>query len=300
MKPIHPLFIIQLALNVILSLLIATSVSADTASQASSSRLASLAANRIVSVGGAVTEIIYALGEEHRLVARDTTSNFPAEALKLPDVGYIRRLSPEGVLSVNPDLIISQEGAGPPEAVELLRSASIPMIEIPEGYTSEAVIAKINGVAAALGVPEKGAFLAERIQNELDQATAGTKGTPAKRVLFILSLQGGRIMAAGNNTSAQGIIELAGGVNAINGYEGYKPVTDEAITLSNADTILLMVRAGADAITNEALFSHPAISTTPAAQNKSVVRMDGMLLLGFSTRTGQAVTDLSHALRNEN
>ena len=76
-------------------------------------------ASRVVSIGGAVTEIVYALGEEARLVARDTTSNYPPEATALPDVGYIRRLSPEGVMSVRPDLILSEEGAGPPEALKV-------------------------------------------------------------------------------------------------------------------------------------------------------------------------------------
>lgn len=80
-------------------------------------------ASRVVSLGGAVTEIVFALGEEDRLVARDTTSDHPAAAEELPDVGYIRALSAEGVLSVSPDLILAEEGAGPPEAVELLKRA---------------------------------------------------------------------------------------------------------------------------------------------------------------------------------
>ena len=60
-------------------------------------------AKAVVTVGGPVTEIVYALGEQDRIVARDTTSVYPPEANQLPDVGYMRRLSPEGVLSVNPD-----------------------------------------------------------------------------------------------------------------------------------------------------------------------------------------------------
>lgn len=285
MTRIHPFFVLQTALVVLLSLFLAATAKADQPAQ------------RIVSVGGAVTEIVYALGEDHRLVARDTTSNHPAEALELPDVGYIRRLSPEGLLSVNPDLIIAQEGAGPPEAVALLQEAAVPMIEIPEGHDTEAVVAKITAVAEALGVAEKGAALAGDVRKQIEAAQAGATGLAGKRVLFILSMAGGRIMAGGVDTPADGIIGMVGATNATADFEGFKPVTDEAILASGADVILVMDRTGDMGITDDALFSHPAIAATPAGQNRAVVRMDGMMMLGFSVRTPEAVRELSKALQ---
>src|SRR6188768_3457559 len=68
--------------------------------------------NRIVAVGGSITEIVYALGEEKRLIARDSTSVYPEAAFSLPDVGYMRALSPEGVLSVKPNAILALQGSG--------------------------------------------------------------------------------------------------------------------------------------------------------------------------------------------
>ncbi len=70
--------------------------------------------HRIVSLGGAVTETLVALGEEDRIVARDATSTWPARIRDLPDVGYIRALSPEGVLSMRPDLILAEEAPDRP------------------------------------------------------------------------------------------------------------------------------------------------------------------------------------------
>src|SRR5690606_13928191 len=107
-------------------------------------------ASRIVAIGGSVTEIIHALGEEGRLVGRDSTSLFPEEALALPDVGYVRALSAEGVLSIEPDLIIAIEGAGPPEAVALLKDAGVDYVEIPEGNDTDAIVKKIRAVGAVL------------------------------------------------------------------------------------------------------------------------------------------------------
>ncbi|WP_353476363.1 ABC transporter substrate-binding protein (plasmid) [Salipiger sp. H15] len=257
-------------------------------------------AQRIVSIGGSVTEIVYALGEEDRLVARDTTSTYPPEVAALPDVGYIRQLSPEGVLSVNPTLVLTEEGAGPPEAVDLLKEASVEFVEIPEGYDRAAVLTKIRRVAEVLGVPEKGERLASDVAGALDDAGRivgeETSGTPPRRVLFVLSMQGGRIMAGGANTAADGIIRLAGGVNAIAGFEGYKPLSDEAVISAAPDVILMMARGGALAVSDDALFAHPAIRSTPAGEARSVLRMDGMKLLGFGPRTAEAATELAHAL----
>jgi iron complex transport system substrate-binding protein len=255
---------------------------------------------RIVSVGGAVTEIVYALGEEDRLIARDTTSTWPAVAEALPDVGYMRALSAEGVLSVGPDLVMIEEGSGPPETLDLLRSASVPIATIPVAMDAEGILARIDAVAEVLEVPEKGAELHARIEAELAAAeTAAATQGDRKRVLFVLSTQGGRIMASGTDTSADGIIAMAGGENAVTGFQGYKLMTDEAVLAARPDVVLMMDRSGDHAADNVTLFALPALATTPAAATQSVVRMDGLLMLGFGPRTAEAVTALHRALYGE-
>ncbi|QBY01480.1 hemin ABC transporter substrate-binding protein [Rhodophyticola sp. CCM32] len=252
--------------------------------------------DRVLAIGGSVTEIIYALGQQDRLVARDTTSSFPPEAEALPDVGYMRALSPEGVLSVNPDLVIAEAGSGPPETIEVLEEAAINFVMVPDGYDRASIGEKIRAVAAALGVDAAGEDLAAEVDADLAEAeaAAATGGTPP-RVLFILSMQGGRILASGTDTGAAGIIALAGGENAVTEFDGYKPLTDEAVTALAPDVILMMDRQGDHSAADAELFSHPALSTTPAAQTGSVVRMDGLLMLGFGPRTPEAVRALSAA-----
>lgn len=251
-------------------------------------------AKQIISIGGSVTEIIYALGEQDRLVARDTTSNYPPAALDLPDVGYMRRLSPEGILSVSPDLIIAEDGSGPNETIELLSEAQIPFVTIPIGFDRERVTAKITSVATVLGVPEKGVSLAAQVAADLEKSEkTANQITDKKRVLFVLTMSNGRFMVAGSNTAADGVIRMAGGINAIDEFEGYKPVSDEAISAAVPDIILLMHRTGQHVITDDDLASHPAISITPAATTRAFLRMDGMLMLGFGPRTATAVRDLS-------
>lgn len=257
-------------------------------------------AERVLAIGGSVTEIIYALGQQGRLIARDTTSSFPAEAQELPDVGYMRALSSEGVLSVKPDLILSEEGAGPPETVAILKEAGIPFETIPSGTDAEGLTAKIEAVAEVLGVPEAADAPVEALRADLDSLAeaTGNEGQP-KRVMFILSLQGGRVMASGQGTEADAIIRLAGAENAVQGVEGYKPLTDEAITAASPEVILMMKRGPEDsghAAAAEALMANPAIAATPAVESGSVIRMDGLYLLGFGPRTGQAALDLHDAI----
>lgn len=252
---------------------------------------------RIVSIGGSLTEIVYALGQEDRLIARDSTSLFPSQALDLPDVGYMRALSPEGVLSVDPDLILTLEGAGPPEAVEVIKSASVPVVTVPESFDRQGVLAKIDAVGKALGMEDEAAELAESVDADLRAAedAAASVGAPAK-VLFVLSMEGGRVLASGTGTAANGIIELAGGQNAITDYAGYKQLTDEAIITAAPDVILLMNRGGELDPTSTDLSSQPALSVTPAAQNDRVIRIEGSYLLGFGPRTGAAAHELAAAL----
>lgn len=257
--------------------------------------LAAEDAPRLLSLGGAVTEIVYELGAGDTLVGRDQTSTYPAQAEALPDVGYVRRLAPEGILSVDPTLILAEEGAGPVETVELMTGAGVPWVTVPSGYDAAAVPAKVQVIADALGLSDKGDALAAELEAQLNAAQAAAPERDLK-VMFVMSLQSGRVMAAGRKTAANGIIDLAGAQNAITEFDGYKQLTDEAVLTAAPDVILMMARAGDHAITDAAIRSHPALGATQAAQNGAIIRMDGMYLLGFGPRTPEAIRDLSRQL----
>lgn len=255
--------------------------------------------SKIVTIGGAVTEIVYALGEEGRIVARDSTSTYPEEVKKLPDVGYMRALAPEGVMAVNPTAILAIEGSGPADALAVLKSGGIPFETVPEGYDRAAILKKIDVVGKFLGVPEKAKELEEKVGADLDSAIADAAKRPEnerKRVLFILSFQNGKVMAAGGHTAADGIISLSGGINATDHtFEGYKPLTDEAVINAKPDVIMVMTRDGHGS-SNEELLAHPALSLTPAAANKAILRLNSLHLLGFGPRTASAIRDLNKEL----
>lgn len=252
---------------------------------------------RVVSVGGSVTEILYALGLEDRIVAVDTTSVYPADALAdKPNVGYLRALSPEGLLSTDPTLILAEDDAGPPEAVTILENASVPFVRVPGGTDATGVADKIRFIADVMGVSERGAEMADTIAADLAAVSdVIAQNDTRSKVLFILSLANGRVLAAGEGTSAAAIIEMAGAENALTGFSGYKQVNEEAI-IEAAPEIVVMMARGDHAAGPDAVFAHPALTRTPAADHRRLVTMDGLYLLGFGPRIAHAVRDLSAML----
>ncbi len=252
---------------------------------------------RIVSIGGAVTEILYALGRERQVIAVDTTSSHPPQALReKPNVGYMRALSPEGVLGLGPSLVLAADGAGPPEALTVLRAARVPLVFVPDHFTGEGIVEKIDLVATAAGARREGECLAQAVKADLAALAAlRQRVDEPRRVLFLLSFLNDRPMVAGRDTAADGIIRLAGAVNAMTAHEGYKLVGDEAIVAARPDVVLVMQRSQQN-ISAKEVFSHAAFALTPAAARAGFLSMNGLYLLGFGPRTALAGRDLAAAL----
>ncbi|MEJ8472829.1 heme/hemin ABC transporter substrate-binding protein [Roseibium algae] len=257
------------------------------------SPMAATSAERIVAVGSSVVEIIYALGQGDHLVARDKTSSYPAEALALTDIGYIRALSAEGVLSVNPDLIFLLAGSGPPETIGLLEKAGVSIVNVPDNHTGAAILEKVRVVGEALSVPDRAAELAASIERSIASAKdeAGDRFKDVK-IMFVLSAPDGRIMASGANTSADGIIKMTGAKNALSDFNGYKQLSEEAVIQAAPDVILMMDRENHGS-KGETILDNPSIALTPAGQNRRLIKMPGEYLLGFGPRTAEVMHELT-------
>ena len=255
---------------------------------------------RIVSVGSALTEIVYALGAEGLLVGVDTTSQYPAAAQTLPQVGYMRALSAEGVLSLKPTLVIATTAAGPATTLDQLRATGVEVVVLPDLYDYDSVIAKIAAVGRVTGKQAEAEAMIARGRGDMAALTARlAKATGKPRVLFLLSMGGGAPQAAGRDTAADGIIRLAGGANAIDGYAGYRPLTPEAVIASRPD-VVLVTRQTAQAMGGaQAVLDQPALRQTPAGRAGKVLEFDTLLLLGFGPRTPQAAQELAMALHPE-
>lgn len=257
-------------------------------------------AQRIVAIGGTVTEIIYALGEGDRVVAVDTTSLYPQEATSKPNIGYVRQVSAEGVLSQKPDLILAEAGAGPVDSINILKASGLTFVSIPSPPETSAIPDKIRAVGQAIGRADKAEELAKSVEASIKAIKDKVDAAPGpkKKVLFALSLANGRVMAAGTQSSADAMIRLAGGENAVSTISGYKPLTDEAVIAAAPDVVLVM-SGGAQHLTAEQAFALPALAATPAGRNKAFLTMDGLYLLGLGPRAADAARDLNAMLYPE-
>lgn len=254
--------------------------------------------SRVVSVGGAVTEIIYALGLSDRIVAVDSTSQYPETAASKPNVGYMRRLSAEPILALEPSLVVAIEDSGPATALDQLSEAGLPIVKVPDDPTPEGVITKIELIAKIFDVEDAGKALVTRFKADLRKTSLDLTGATSRpRVLFLLSIGAGRPpLAAGWDTAAAGIIKLAGGENAIDAFKGYKPLSPESIIAAAPDAILVTHRSMKFLGGVDGVLTLPEISETPAGQTKQIFDMDGLLLLGFGPRTGTAARLLARKL----
>ncbi len=259
-------------------------------------------ASRILSIGGDVTEILYALGAGDRIVAVDTTSQFPPQALKAKkNVGYMRALSSEGCLSVGATVIFASERSGPPEVVSVLKATTTPYMSVPDGQSAEGIAGKVRLIAKAIGAEAEGERVAGKVKRDFSALSEqGAKIKRRVRALFVLSVQNGRVSVGGKSTSADAILKLAGAENAASAVTGFRPVPDEAIIEMAPDVIVAMRRSsGNDAHDMSQLFALKGVQSTPAGKDKRIVMMDGLYLLGFGPRAPAAARDLMHALYPE-
>ncbi len=255
------------------------------------------AAPRVVSVGGALTEIVYALGVGGLLVGTDTTSAFPEAARKTPKVGYARALSAEGVLSLGPTLVLAGAEAGPPVVIEQIRAAGVRVVRAEAGHGIDVLIANVRHVAAALARDAEGERLAADVRARFDDVQRRIKrSSAAPRVLFVLSHAPNNVQVAGRETAADALMTAAGAANAMRGFNGYRPLTAEAVVAA-APQAIVATRQGVEVLGGTArLLAQPGLGLTPAGREGRVFAGDALWLLGGGPRWPDAVAELARFL----
>ena len=251
---------------------------------------------RVLTLGGAVTEAVFALGAADCLVGTDLTSRYPAAAAALPKTGYLRALGAEGVLSLHPNLILASADAGPPAALRQIAAAGVRIVSLPEAHAPDQALARIAAIGSALN--RNAAPLLSRLRANLAQLQADIAVLPSRpRVLFLLSAGRGAPLAAGADTAADAMIRLAGARNAVIG-RSYRPISAEAILLAAPDWIVTTDDTLAGIGGPDGLIALPGLAATPAGRARRVVAFDALYLLGFGPRLAHALRDLATAVHS--
>ena len=252
---------------------------------------------RIVSVGGGATETIAALGGEKYLVGVDTSSTWPVEVTKLPQVGYQRTLAPEGILALKPTLLVGTSHTGPMPTLEHLEGAGVKVVILPSAPNLSTVKERIEEVAALLNDSAAGDQLWNKVQQDIATAQQKQQGIKkTKKVIFLLAVPGRPPMVAGKDTEADAMITLAGAENAVTDFDDYRVLTPEVLGGLNPD-VILVTSNGLTAIGGQdKIWQLPGIKHTLAAKNHALISMEDGLLLNFGPRTGEALIMLTDEL----
>ncbi len=253
------------------------------------------APQRVVSLSGGITELLYTMGLSDQLVGRDVTSTYPEQlADTLPNLGHVRNLNVEAVLALRPDLIVLDSAALSEPALKQIADSGVPMLALPAGHELELPLQQAEVLAGYWGDPS----LAEPVRQvwskgheALQQAKAA--GQRPVRALFVYARGKGSLMVAGKGTSADAMIRHSGGQNAINEFEGFRALSAEGL-IAAAPEALLFFDSGIQSLGGTAgLAEVPGLLQTPAGQNGDILGMDGLYLLGFTPRATAAAAELS-------
>ena len=262
--------------------------------------------NRIISLNGTITELIYELGLESELVGVDRTSVYPTTATKLPNLGHMRQLNAEAILALKPTAILVDEENQDNAVLKQMAEAGITIKGIAVPQTLTGVLDVAEQLSTVLEKEFDTAKLAEKVQDNETKLKAFLAEKEEKpKVLFIYARGANMTMVAGKNTFAEKMIELAGGTHIMHEFESFKPLTPEAL-LAQQPEVILMFDSGLASLTNEeenktaidGLLAIQGMAETPAGKNKRVIAMDGLYLSGFGPRASEAALELAQKIHN--
>ncbi|MEL6867140.1 MAG: ABC transporter substrate-binding protein [Bacteroidota bacterium] len=258
---------------------------------------------RVISLSGFLTEVLMEMGHVDKLVGRDVTSTYPDTlAERLPNLGHVSQLNAEAILELKPDLIFVEEASlGRSEVFKQLENAGITIAAIPTATHLNNAITAAQAINKHL--PTQASDI-ERLAKQIEQdslklASKLASSEERPKVLFIYARGTSRLMVAGINTSASAIIEKAGGQNAIQSFDDFRPLTAEALVEASPDVILMFTSGLASLDGKEGLSQVVGLDQTPAYKNDRIIAMDGHYLTAFGPRAAKAALELAEGIHKE-
>lgn len=238
----------------------------------------------IVSVSPALTEIVYALGGEDKLIGRSDYDDYPEAVLDIQSVGPIDLPDTELIVSLDPDVVLASSIFSE-EAYNALTDAGITVVIIKDESDLEGMYTYITTTADVIGLHEEGQALVEDLEAELDEISAEVNDTIAGSDITVYYCMGyGEYgdYTAGGDTFINDIIEAAGCVNAAGDIEGWSISTEEL--LAKDPYIILVPSWGYDAF----LETEPYSELT-AVQEGRVLSVDENIFNRVGPRNVDAV-----------
>lgn len=268
-----------------------------TVTDAAGERVTVTSADRIVSLNGGITETLIAMGLRDRIVGRDVSADV-AEVADVPLVTQGHDVSAEGVLRLEPTLVLADPRTGPPEAIAAIRSAGVPVVLVPEVWSLDQMQARTQAVAAAVGAPGTGAAVTTTVERQLRRLRDPGGANPTVAFLYLRGTAAVYLLG-GAGSGADSLIEAVGGVDAGSaaGLGPFTPLTPEALAQAQPDVILVMTKGLESVGGVSGLLELPGVGQTPAGRDRRIVALPDGELLNFGPRTPGMLAELAGQLR---
>lgn len=245
---------------------------------------------RLITAGGTLTEIVFALDAGDQIVAVDQSSQYPEAVRALPQVGYYRDLAAEGVLSFMPDRLLALEGAGREKVLTQISDIGV-QVKIYEKPTSvEGLMQLISELGQDLNREQAATALQQEVRTSLPERAqlSDAKG------LFLLSAGDRGLIAAGKNTVPQLLFEFNGIRNLADSHEGFKGINSESLAMLQPDFLVAPKHVVRGMGGKQAFCQIPALRLLQAAQRCRLLVMDSLMSLGMTPRLAEAIRIVKH------
>jgi iron complex transport system substrate-binding protein len=256
---------------------------------------------RIVCLSKHLTEMVFALGKGHDIVACDLSSTYPDSAKLLKTVGYHRALNPEGIISMNPDLVIHSNDIGPESVLPQITKAGLNIKVFGGANTIDSAKLLLGELGKFFGESAKADSLIKKVDAGVEEAKARLTALNAKDTPSVMIIHFGRannvyFVMSGRNGVGDKMIAMAGGKTAKYDAKGARQISAEAVATANPD-VIIATDYGFDQMGSAEKFKTvPGVALTNAAKNNRIYRFEEHDLIYFGPRTGDNVINLMNLL----
>ena len=250
---------------------------------------------RIVCVSKQLTEMVFALGKGHDIVAVDLSSTFPDSARLLPTVGYHRMLSAEGIISMKPDLVMHSNDVGPENVLPQLEKAGLNVKAYKGGTTMDSAKMLLVELGKYFGAENKADSCNKKLDADLQKVYAAEKNitdSPSVMIIHFGRANNVYFVMSGRGGVADRMIRMAGGRPVKYDARGARELSAEAVATANPD-VIIATDYGFDKMGSVDKFKSVAgVGLTNAAKNNRIYRFEEHDIIYFGPRTAENILKL--------
>jgi iron complex transport system substrate-binding protein len=250
---------------------------------------------RIVSLVPSVTELIYALGGENRLVGRTDFCDYPPVALHKPSVGGMVSPSLEAITALRADLVVATTAGNREETFLQLRRLGLPTYIVNADSVGE-VFDLVARIGELTGRPHAVAALVAQMNERITRIRARVQPYRAPRVLYVLWPE--PLIVPGRHALVTELIAIAGGrsVTAVDG-DAYPRYSLEAAVAAAPEVILLASHSSGTGATVKKKWER--LAGLPAIKSGRLYAVDGDLMHRYGPRMIDGLAQIARAIHPE-